>query len=56
MQTPDIIEDAYRKLHKKKTRISKFYILKRYLRLKYRLEISRDCLFNRIKSYSKAKL
>jgi len=55
MQTPDIIEDAFKKLHKKQTRFSKFYILKRYLRLKYRLDISRACLFNRIKMYNKTK-
>lgn len=55
MQTPDIIEDAFYKLHQKQTRFSKFYILKRYLRIKYRLEISRVCLFNRIKGYLKTK-
>jgi len=53
MRPKDLIEEAYRKLRNKQTRINKFYILKRYLRMKYRLEISKSCLYNRIKTYLK---
>ena len=51
--TMDIIENAYYVLHEKKKRINKFFILKRYLRMKYKLEISKSCLLNRIKTYIK---
>lgn len=51
MRPKDLIEEAYQKLRHKQTRINKFYILKRYLRMKYKLEISKPCLFQRVKTY-----
>jgi hypothetical protein len=49
----DIIKDAYLKVTQKKTKINKVRLLKRYLRMKYKLHISTSSLVSRLKTWKK---
>jgi len=49
----DIIKDAYLKVRHKKTKINKVRLLRRYLRMKYRLHISMSSLISRLKTWKK---
>jgi hypothetical protein len=49
----DVIKEAFNKLRKRETKTNKFFLLKRYLRVKYGISISRACLLFRLKQWSK---
>jgi hypothetical protein len=52
----DIIQDAYLKVKDRKTGVNKVLLLRRYLRMKYKLQISRTSLLSRLKTWKKEKL
>jgi len=49
----DIIKDAYLRVRSKKTKINKVRLMRRYLKMKYRICISMACLVNRLKTWNK---
>lgn len=49
----DIIKETYIKVKDRPTKINKFYIIKRYLKMKYKLQISKSSLLSRMKQWSK---
>lgn len=53
MNDKDLIKKAYHEVCAKKTNVNKFYLLKRYLRFKYNIDVNKECLLSRIKKYSK---
>jgi len=52
----DIIKDAYLKVRNRKPGVNKVLLLRRYLRMKYRLHISRSSLISRLKTWKTEKI
>jgi hypothetical protein len=49
----DIIKEAYLKVKNRKTKVNKVRLLKRYLKMKYRLDIAYKSLISRLKEWKK---
>lgn len=49
----DIIKDAYLRVRTRKTTVNKIRLIKRYLKMKYKICISMSCLVNRLKTWNK---
>jgi hypothetical protein len=52
----DIIKEAYLKVKDRKTGVNKVLLLRRYLRMKYHLHISRLSLISRLKTWKKENI
>ena len=52
----DVIKEAYLKVKDKETGVNKVLLLRRYLKLKYHLHISRSSLISRLKTWKKEKI